>query len=92
MITITTEKIEKSNGVYDIEVTKQNGEVIAVKAIVTAQISQEDDRGYTLHAKVGTIIQNNKGTSITGEIPSDILPDIIREFNEIVEELKNSNR
>lgn len=91
MITITTEQVTKTNGVYDLEVTKQSNELIAVKAVVTAQISKEDGMGgYILSAKVGTIEQNNKGISISGEIPSDVLPDVISEFNEIVNNLNNN--
>lgn len=91
MITITTEQVTKTNGVYDLEVTKQSNELIAVKAVVTAQIRKENGMGgYILSAKVGTIEQNDKGTSITGEIPSDVLPDIISEFNEIVNNLNNN--
>ena len=90
--TITTAQVTKVYGVYDLEVTKKGEEIVAVKAVVTAQIKEVDaDRGgYIIYAKVGTIEQSDKGTSITGEIPSDILPDIISEFNEIVNNLNNN--
>lgn len=91
MITITTEQVTKTNGVYDLEVTKQDNEIVAVKAVVTAQILKESELGgYILSAKVGTIEQNDKGTSITGEIPSDVLPGVISEFNEIVNNFNNN--
>ena len=91
MITITTEQVTKTNGVYNLEVTKEDNEIVAVKAVVTAQIHKENGLGgYILSAKVGTIEQNGKGTSITGEIPSDVLPDVISEFNEIVNNLNNN--
>lgn len=88
---ITTEQIIKTNGVYDLAITRVDDKVSAVKADVTAQIRKEDGMGgYILSAKIGSIEKNEKGTTITGEIPSEMLPNIISEFNEIIEEFKKN--
>jgi hypothetical protein len=87
----TTKQEIKSNGVYDLTITSIDDNVIAVKADITAQIRKEDGMGgYILSAKIGSIEKNEKGTTITGEIPSEMLPNIISEFNEIIEEFKKN--
>lgn len=87
----TKEQVITDNAVYDITTSKTNGVVTTITANVTAQIWQDDEGGgHILSAKVGTIEQNDKGTSITGEIPSDVLPSVISEFNEIVDNFNNN--
>lgn len=79
-----TTQIIKENGVYDITIYANK-----IEANVIAQIVIPDDLGgYTLYGKDGMITQDENGTSITGDIPLDIQPNVLREFNDIVNELK----
>lgn len=86
-IITTTQKIKES-GVYDLSITKTDNVVKSIKADITAQIRDEDEfGGYTLTTALGTILQEGKVFTLTGDIPSDVLLKIIQEFNEIVNEL-----
>lgn len=90
--TITTAQVTKVYGVYDLTITKEDDKITIIKADVTAQIRKEDERGgYTLSATKGTITQDERGITINGTIRADVLPHIISEFNEIVNELKKEN-
>lgn len=83
----TTTQVITDNAVYEITTSKINGVVDIVKANVTAQIWQKDERGgHTLSAKVGTITKSEKGINIDGTIPSYLLTTIIEEFLKITEE------
>ena len=83
----TTTQVITDNAVYEITTSKINGVVSIVKANVTAQIWQKDERGgHTLSAKVGTITKSEKGINIDGTIPSYLLTTIIEEFLKITEE------
>ena len=85
----TTTQVITDNAVYEMTTSKINGVVSIVKANVTAQIWQKDERGgHTLSAKVGTITKSEKGITINGTIPTDVLPTIISEFNGIINDLK----
>lgn len=85
----TTTQVITDNAVYEMTTSKINGVVSIVKANVTAQIRKEDERGgYTLSATKGTIVQGEKGITINGTIPTDVLPTIISEFNGIINDLK----
>lgn len=90
--TITTEQVIKTNGVYDLNITRVGNNVTAVKADVTAQILTEDDNGvFILSASKGVIEKDELGNiSIGGKIPADILPNIVSEFNEIINEIKSN--
>lgn len=86
---ITTEQVITNNGVYDLSITKTDEIITKVKADITAQIRLEDDLGgYTLTTTLGTITQDDKGVTLNGTIPADVLPRIIQEFNEIINDLK----
>ena len=89
--TITTKQEIKSNGVYDLAITSIDGKVSAVKADVTAKVSKDDEQGgYIISAALGTIVQDeNSNITISGAIPADVLPQIIQEFNEIINEIKS---
>lgn len=87
----TTKQEIKSNGVYDLTITSIDDNVTAVKADVTAQILTEDDNGvFILSASKGVIEKDELGNiTIGGKIPADILPNIVSEFNEIINEIKS---
>lgn len=88
----TTTQVTTDNAIYDITTSKVDGVITSIKADVTAQIRTKDGRGgYTLSATKGTIVQGEKGITINGTIRADVLPHIISEFNEIVNELKKEN-
>lgn len=90
MIIETTTQVTTDNAIYKITISKVDGVITSIKADVTAQIRTKDGRGgYTLSATKGTIVQGEKGITINGTIPTDMLPTIISEFNEIVNDLKN---
>ena len=85
----TTSQVTTTNAIYDIITSKTNGVVTTITANVTAQIWQQDERGgHTLSAQIGTIVQGEKGITINGTIPTDMLPKIISEFNELINDLK----
>lgn len=90
---ITTEQVIKTNGVYDLTITRVDNNVTAVKADVTIQIRTEDSNGgFILSASKGVIEKDELGNiSIGGKIPADILPNIVSEFNEIITELYSNN-
>lgn len=88
----TTTQVTTDNAIYDITTSKVDGVITSIKADVTAQIRTKDGRGgYILSATKGTIVQGEKGITINGTIRADVLPHIISEFNEIVNELKKEN-
>lgn len=88
----TTTQVTTDNAIYKITTSKVDGVITSIKADVTAQIRTKDGRGgYTLSATKGTIVQGEKGITINGTIPTDMLPTIISEFNGIVNELKKEN-
>ena len=90
--TITTAQVTKVYGVYNLTITEEDEKITIIKADVMAQIRKEDERGgYTLSATKGTITQDERGITINGTIRADVLPHIISEFNEIVNELKKEN-
>lgn len=92
MITITTEQVTKVYGVYDLTITKEDDKITIIKADVMAQIREKDELGgYSLSATLGMITQDERGITINGTIRADVLPHIISEFNEIVNELKKEN-
>lgn len=79
-------QIIKEKGVYEIDV--QENKIVAE---VIAQIVEPDDLGgYTLRGAYGTITQEENSVNITGDIPQDMQPEILLEFNEIIEEFKNN--
>lgn len=87
----TTTQVIKENGIYDITVVNTDNVITEIKAVVTAQLRQSDGvGGYILSAQMGTITQSDKGITIDGTIPSDVLPNIISEFSEIISEIKNN--
>ena len=92
MITITTEQVTKVYGVYNLTITEEDEKITIIKADVMAQIREKDELGgYSLSATLGMITQDERGITINGTIRADVLPHIISEFNEIVNELKKEN-
>lgn len=90
--TITTAQVTKVYGVYNLTITEEDDKITIIKADVMAQIREKDELGgYTLSATKGTITQDERGITINGTIRADVLPHIISEFNEIVNELKKEN-
>lgn len=90
--TITTAQVTKVYGVYNLTITEEDEKITIIKADVMAQIREKDELGgYTLSATLGTITQDERGITINGTIRADVLPHIISEFNEIVNELKKEN-
>lgn len=90
--TITTAQVTKVYGVYNLTITEEDDKITIIKADVMAQIREKDELGgYTLSATLGTITQDERGITINGTIRADVLPHIISEFNEIVNELKKEN-
>ena len=90
--TITTAQVTKVYGVYNLTITEEDDKITIIKADVMAQIREKDELGgYTLFATLGTITQDERGITINGTIRADVLPHIISEFNEIVNELKKEN-
>lgn len=82
----------KVYGVYNLTITEEDDKITIIKADVMAQIREKDELGgYTLFATLGTITQDERGITINGTIRADVLPHIISEFNEIVNELKKEN-
>lgn len=76
-------KITKEKGVYEIDVQEDK-----IVANVIAQIVEPDDLGgYTLHGEYGVVTKDKNGITITGNIPQDMQPDVLREFNEITQEI-----
>lgn len=89
----TTTQVTTDNAIYDITTSKVDGVITSIKADVMAQIREKDELGgYTLSATKGTISQGEKGITINGTIPTDMLPTIISEFNEIVNEFKEMSK
>ena len=85
----TTTQVTTDNAIYKITTSKVDGVTTSINADVTAQIRTKDGRGgYTLSATKGTIVQGEKGITINGTIPTDMLPTIISEFNGIINDLK----
>lgn len=77
----------KTYGVYEIKLHEEN----KIVANVIAQVVENNDLGgYTLHGEYGTITQDEKGVTITGKVPQDMQSDILREFNEIVNNFNNN--
>ena len=90
--TITTAQVTKVYGVYNLTITEEDEKITIIKADVMAQIRKEDELGgYSLSATLGMITQDERGITINGTIRADVLPHIISEFNEIVNELKKEN-
>ena len=90
--TITTAQVTKVYGVYNLTITEEDEKITIIKADVMAQIREKDELGgYTLSATLGMITQDERGITINGTIRADVLPHIISEFNEIVNELKKEN-
>lgn len=90
--TITTAQVTKVYGVYNLTITEEDDKITIIKADVMAQIREKDELGgYSLSATLGTITQDERGITINGTIRADVLPHIISEFNEIVNELKKEN-
>lgn len=90
--TITTAQVTKVYGVYNLTITEEDEKITIIKADVMAQIREKDELGgYSLSATLGTITQDERGITINGTIRADVLPHIISEFNEIVNELKKEN-
>lgn len=88
----TTTQVTTDNAIYDITTSKVNGAITSIKADVMAQIREKDELGgYSLSATLGMITQDERGITINGTIRADVLPHIISEFNEIVNELKKEN-
>ena len=87
--TITTAQVTKVYGVYNLTITEEDEKITIIKADVMAQIREKDELGgYSLSATLGIITQDERGITINGTIRADVLPHIISEFNEIVNELK----
>ena len=90
--TITTAQVTKVYGVYNLTITEEDDKITIIKADVMAQIREKDELGgYSLSATLGMITQDERGITINGTIRADVLPHIISEFNEIVNELKKEN-
>lgn len=90
--TITTAQVTKVYGVYNLTITEEDEKITIIKADVMAQIREKDELGgYSLSATLGMITQDERGITINGTIRADVLPHIISEFNEIVNELKKEN-
>lgn len=90
--TITTAQVTKVYGVYNLTITEEDDNITIIKADVMAQIREKDELvGYTLFATLGTITQDERGITINGTIRADVLPHIISEFNEIVNEFKKES-
>lgn len=84
-----TKQVITNNAIYDLTISKTDGVVNVITAEITAQISTEDERGgHTLSAEVGAITQTEKGITIDGTIPSDMLSAIVTEFINITNEIK----
>lgn len=91
--TITTAQVTKVYGVYDLTITKEDEKITIIKADVMAQIREKDELGgYSLSATLGMITQDERGITINGTIRADVLPHIISEFNEIVNEFKEMSK
>ena len=91
--TITTAQVTKVYGVYNLTITEEDEKITIIKADVMAQIREKDELGgYTLFATLGTITQDERGITINGTIRADVLPHIISEFNEIVNEFKEMSK
>ena len=89
---ITSLQEIKNYGVYNMTITEIDGHIKKVKAEIIAQIREKDELGgYSLSATLGMITQDERGITINGTIRADVLPHIISEFNEIVNELKKEN-
>ena len=90
--TITTAQVTKVYGVYNLTITEEDEKITIIKADVMAQIREKEELGgYSLSATLGMITQDERGITINGTIRADVLPHIISEFNEIVNELKKEN-
>lgn len=82
----TTEQAETGNAVYNLEVQKQNGTLIAVSANVRSQERAIGADGIaTISVKTkGTITYSNGKVSFAGFPLDEMLPTYATEFNEIV--------
>ena len=91
--TITTAQVTKVYGVYNLTITEEDEKITIIKADVIAQIREKDELGgYSLSATLGMITQDERGITINGTIRADVLPHIISEFNEIVNEFKEMSK
>lgn len=91
--TITTAQVTKVYGVYNLTITEEDEKITIIKADVMAQIREKDELGgYSLSATLGMITQDERGITINGTIRADVLPHIISEFNEIVNEFKEMSK
>ena len=86
----TVEVAETENASFDLVVTRVDGSVSKIVANISAQQSQVDEYGMTVHSveNVGSI-SYNKGTISTAALPAnDKLHLIIGEFLQIVDSIK----
>ena len=86
----TVEVAETDNAIFDLVVTRVDGAVSRVVANISMQQSHVDDYGMTVHSAgtIGSITYANGNIATTAIPASGKLPNIVSDFLDIINAIK----